>query len=139
MTETVKHFVDVDGAYIGQFDGVEPPEGSVEVPSGPDDGRQKWKNGKWEELQAEEKFENLTSFQFGVILDLLAITEEQVFKLIDELNWSDMEKIIAKRKVRTGGNDGRWSRSNPLWDLLGPKLGIDAARIDEEWRKAQAL
>jgi hypothetical protein len=83
--------------------------------------------------------QKLTRFQFEVILELLGITQTQVFALIDGLPWADMDKIIAKKKVETGGNDGRWSRENPLWDLLGPSLGISKEQIDEKWLEAQAL
>jgi hypothetical protein len=37
-----KYFVDVSGAYVGGFDGAEPPDGSIEVPMAPDDARQIW-------------------------------------------------------------------------------------------------
>lgn len=43
-----KWFVDPSGNYIGGFDGYPPPVGSVEVPSPPDDGRQKWVNNAWQ-------------------------------------------------------------------------------------------
>jgi hypothetical protein len=83
--------------------------------------------------------EPLTRFQFEVILELLGITQTQVFALIDGLPWTDMEKLVARKKVETGGNDGRWSRENPLWDILGPSLGISSEQIDEKWLEAQAL
>lgn len=35
-----RYFVDEVGAYIGGFDGVEPPVGSIEVPQAPEDARQ---------------------------------------------------------------------------------------------------
>ncbi len=81
----------------------------------------------------------LTRFQFEMILELLNITQEQVFALINDLEWTDMQKLVARKKVETGGNDGRWSRENPLWDLLGPSLGISSEQIDEKWLEAQAL
>lgn len=37
-----KYFVDVSGAYIGGFDGADPPLGSIEVPVAPEDARQIW-------------------------------------------------------------------------------------------------
>ncbi len=90
-------------------------------------------------VETQDAFEPLTRFQFEVILELLGITQDKVFTLIDALPWTDMKKIIAKTKVRTGGNDGRWSRENDLWDLLGPSLGITTNQIDEKWLEAQAL
>lgn len=49
--------VDKDGKFIGAFDGVEPPAGSITVPVPPLDGRQIW-NGYswiWPEKNYEEK------------------------------------------------------------------------------------
>jgi hypothetical protein len=135
--QTVKHFVGSDGTYLGQFVGVNPPQGAVEVANGPEDGRQIWQNGSWGEAPVE--LMPLTRFQFEMILELLGITQEQVFALIDNLDWTDMQKLVARKKVETGGNDGRWSRENDLWDLLGPDLGVTKDQIDEKWKVAQAL
>jgi len=45
-----KYFVDANGAYIGGFDGAEPPEGAIEVPIAPDDARQKWDGNGWSDV-----------------------------------------------------------------------------------------
>lgn len=45
---STKFYVDSLGNYLGGFDGSPPPVGSVEVPSAPDDGRQKWLNNAWQ-------------------------------------------------------------------------------------------
>ncbi|WP_259669123.1 hypothetical protein [Rhizobium lentis] len=37
-----RYFVDGSGKYVGGFDGVEPPEGLIEVPAAPADARQVW-------------------------------------------------------------------------------------------------
>lgn len=42
-----KYFVDGNGAYIGGFDGAEPPAGAVEVPTAPQDASQTWASGAW--------------------------------------------------------------------------------------------
>ncbi len=42
-----KYFVDDNGAYLGGFDGAEPPKGSIEVPEAPDDARQTWNGKAW--------------------------------------------------------------------------------------------
>ena len=39
--------VDLSGQYIGAFVGVDPPEGSIPVPSAPDDARQTWTGSSW--------------------------------------------------------------------------------------------
>jgi len=132
-----KYFVDENGVYLGGFDGVEPPEGAQEVLTAPEHARQIWASGNWSEYSAP--LQKLTRFQFEMILELLGITQEQIFTLINGLNWTDMQKLVARKKVETGGNDGLWSRENKLWDLLGPSLGISKEQIDEKWLEAQAL
>lgn len=42
-----KFFVDAWGNYIGGFDGAEPPQGAVEVPSAPQDARLMWTGSAW--------------------------------------------------------------------------------------------
>lgn len=44
-----KYYVDQSGCYIGAFDGVEPPDNSLEVPSAPSDVRQLWTASGWSE------------------------------------------------------------------------------------------
>jgi len=43
----MKYYIDADNNYIGAFDGVNPPKGSIEVPSPPGDARQKWDGNKF--------------------------------------------------------------------------------------------
>ena len=49
-----KHFVDAAGNYLGAFlapvgstHGIEPPEGGIEVPTAPPDGRCLWNGSAW--------------------------------------------------------------------------------------------
>lgn len=44
---TAKYYVDQFGNYIGGFDGVEPPIGSIEIPEPPIDGRHILVEGIW--------------------------------------------------------------------------------------------
>ncbi|WP_417624970.1 hypothetical protein [Paremcibacter congregatus] len=39
---TTKNYVDIDGSYIGGFDGSLPPSGAIEVAEAPADARQTW-------------------------------------------------------------------------------------------------
>lgn len=41
------YFVDANGAYLGGFEGAEPPSGAIEVPEAPDDARQIWSGTAW--------------------------------------------------------------------------------------------
>lgn len=113
--------IEVDEGTV-KIDYIRQPDGSFKAP-----------------MEQPVPLKKLTRFQFEMILELLGITQEQVFALINGLNWTDMEKLVARKKVETGGNDGRWSRENDLWNILGPSLGVTKEQIDEKWKEAQAL
>lgn len=70
-----KYFVDGDGVYLGGFDGAEPPEGAIEVPEPPDDGRQIWNGSAWEPVAAEVE----------AVADPLADLNEAVKALSDRI------------------------------------------------------
>lgn len=42
-----RYFVDGSGNYVGAFDGAAPPAGAIEVPTAPNDARQRWVGGEW--------------------------------------------------------------------------------------------
>lgn len=44
---STRYFVDATGAYLGGFDGAEPPDGAEEVPTAPADARDVWVDGAW--------------------------------------------------------------------------------------------
>lgn len=44
---TVKYYADTEGRYVGAFEGVDPPEGAVEVPLAPIDARYIWDGEAW--------------------------------------------------------------------------------------------
>lgn len=51
-----KFYVNVQGKYLGGFDGAEPPAGAIEVAEAPTDGRHVWNGTAWAEVKtmAEE-------------------------------------------------------------------------------------
>lgn len=46
-----KFYVDQDGAYIGGFDGADPPAGAIEVPTAPAHAANVWTDGTWAAAQ----------------------------------------------------------------------------------------
>ena len=42
-----KYYVDINGNYLGGFDGVDAPDGSIEVENAPNHGLDKWNGEKW--------------------------------------------------------------------------------------------
>lgn len=41
------YFVDASGRYLGAYQNASPPEGAVEVPAPPADGRSRWTGAVW--------------------------------------------------------------------------------------------
>lgn len=42
-----RYFVDASGRYLGGYEGVDPPEGSIEVPGPAPHGRDTWDGERW--------------------------------------------------------------------------------------------
>ena len=42
-----KYYINSEGNYLGGFDGAEPPDGSIEVLTAPDNGLDKWSGKEW--------------------------------------------------------------------------------------------
>lgn len=76
---STQYFVDSNGRFLGGFSDAEPPENSIEVPSPPDDGRQKWDGAQWLPLEAEP------------------ITPEQTIKLFTAAVQSYMDASAQQR------------------------------------------
>jgi hypothetical protein len=64
-----KYFVDIEGNYIGGFDGATPPEGSIEVANPPEFGGDFWDGTQW---QARNRPINTQQFFDDVVEDILA-------------------------------------------------------------------
>jgi hypothetical protein len=42
-----RYYVNAQGNYIGGFNGANPPQGAIEVPNAPNDGRDTWNGQQW--------------------------------------------------------------------------------------------
>lgn len=78
-----KYYRDVDGNYIGGFDGSEPPEGSIEIDTPPQNGAAKWAGGKWVEPVEDIR----AKFKRDFIADLSpeGTFDETVIDILDAL------------------------------------------------------
>lgn len=47
-----QYFVDGNGAYLGGYDGADPPDGAIEVPEAPADASQTWDGHAWSDAPA---------------------------------------------------------------------------------------
>lgn len=85
-----KYYVDINGDYIGAFDGATPPDGSIEVPEPPKDARQVWSNNTWQPLSAD-------------ILGAERITE--IDARLDEIDMLSVRSLRAKGNGRDNQDD----------------------------------
>jgi hypothetical protein len=77
-----RFFRSVAGAYLGSFDGVEPPESAIEVPSAPANARATWNGTGWTEPAPDPVLIPLAAVLTRVIVlgklnDLLAVLQAE--------------------------------------------------------------
>ena len=82
---TAKYFVDVNGNYLGGFDGSEPPEGSIQVPGAPDHGLQKWNGSGWDERELTDHEKKLKGVEFEGVM--CSATPEDMWGLNSVESW----------------------------------------------------
>ena len=70
-----RYFVDASGAYLGGFDGAEPPAGSIEVAGPPEHGACTWNGAAWSDPPEEPE----------VILEIDQL-KEQLAQMQEALN-----------------------------------------------------
>lgn len=134
-----KYFVDVDGVYLGGFDGVwmpqepddegnevppvwqepEPPVGAIEVPEAPDDARQIWANGKWGAVPATVPA-SVSARQFK--LQLLA---SGLLPQVEAFIASQGQAVKIAYE-----NSGSFVRTEPMMAAGFAALGFSASQID---------
>ncbi|MER8641006.1 hypothetical protein [Mesorhizobium sp. M1252] len=122
-----KYFVDDTGAYLGGFDGAEPPEGALEVPSAPADARQIWDGSSWSAQVID--LPPITPRQLRLTLLSIGITEAQVDAALVNDPAGQIEWKYATY----------FKRSHPLVEGLGAIFSITPVQIDSLWAYAQDL
>lgn len=92
----MKYFVDADGRYIGGFDGVEPPAGSVEVAAPPAHGSQVWDGESWSEHkpvpQVVSRFQARASLHHAGLLEA-AESAVSGADALTRLAWTDAQEF----------------------------------------------
>lgn len=125
---TTQYFVDGEGNYIGGFDGVEPPDGSIEVPSAPEDARQVWSNGAWGPIPVTVP-DRVSSRQFK--LQLLASG------LLDQVEaWVASQSQAVQIAY---ANSGTFLRTEPMMQQGFTDLGYTTDQIDAFYTAAAEL
>lgn len=124
-----KYFVNpAGGEYIGGFDGVEPPNGAVEVPTAPSDARQTWSGDKWGAVPAEIP-DRVTARQFK--LQLLAVG------LLGQVEaWVASQSQAVQIAY---ANSGTFVRDEPMMRAGFAALGFTTAQGDAFFAAADLL
>lgn len=109
MTKKMKYYVGGAGEYLGGTDGG--PLSSTEVPSAPDDARQKWDGSSWDEVvltvaeTTQAKTEALTATDSGmsrVTEDLIEILVAKGVIAETDLPADAQAKLSDRRAKRAG-------------------------------------
>ncbi|WP_156941371.1 hypothetical protein [Mesorhizobium sp. LNJC405B00] len=125
-----QYFVDGTGAYLGGFDGAEPPEGALEVPSAPDDARQVWDGSQWGPVVlAPADFPSLSPRQIRLALNDIGITSADVATKLAGNEAGTIEWNYATY----------FKRTHPLIASLTPAFALTEAQVDSLWLYAAEI
>lgn len=114
----MKYFIDSKGRYIGGFDGVEPPVGSVEVDAPPTHGSQVWDGESWSEYrpvpQVVSRFQARAALYKANMLESaeLAVSNSDP---LTKLAWADAQEF---------------RRDSPILQSIAQALGLTSDDLD---------
>jgi hypothetical protein len=116
----IKYYVDVNGSYLGSFDGATPPDGAIEVPAPPDHGDQIYVDGVFvdpvrtpEELEAMQDAEDAVAIKAdATVKSLITATPAQIENYIttnvtDLTTAKDVLTILSKAISALGKREFR--------------------------------
>lgn len=123
-----KFYVDGSGAYIGGFDGAQPPAGSIEVPTAPAQASDIWADGSWLPGRVRQVPTDITRRQ------AIAVLYKQ-----KRITLADIEAAIIAHLTGDAQfyalNDLRESqvfeRAWPLVASIGALMGLSNADLDD--------
>lgn len=125
---TTKYYVDANGAYLGGFDGAEPPDGAVEVATAPQDARQIWTDGAWGAIPVTVP-DRVSSRQFGLQMIAAGIKDQ-----VD--TWIATQDAATKWAYERSAT---FVRDDPMMQTGFAALGFTSAQIDAFFTAAAAL
>jgi hypothetical protein len=125
---STKFFVKNDGAYIGGFDGVMPPAGSIEVPTAPSDARQVWDGEAWGEIPVAIP-DRVTANQFGKQLAALGLLDQVT-------TWVGQQSASVQWSFNRSAT---FVRDDPMMEAGFAALNFTDQQIDEFFIAAAAL
>ncbi|MER9506046.1 hypothetical protein [Mesorhizobium sp. M0579] len=146
-----KYFVDGNGAYLGGFDGAEPPDNSIEVPEAPGDARQVWGGSSWSEVEAlldiPETISDRQFFQGLALPPYSIITKAEALAAVKtgEIPAAMVALVEALPEASRFGAEmllsgaTEFKRAHPLTNVFGQAFGWDSSQVDAFWISASAL
>lgn len=130
-----KYYVDDSGAYLGGFAGAEPPEGAIEVPTAPSDGRDIYKDGAWRPyVDAPAVPQRVTRRQArqALFLSNLLDSVEPAIAAIPDLKHRRLAQIEWEDSLE-------FERNRPLVVSISTALGLTEPQLDELFVAASKL
>lgn len=122
-----QYFVDPSGNYLGGFDGATPPTGSIEVPTPPIDGRQKWVNGAWAALVLVPEVISPRQFRQSLTYYGFRSNVETAIGGADQ-NTKDWYQYATQ-----------FERHHPEVLSMATSLGYTSAQLDQVWTYGATL
>lgn len=130
---TQHFYIDADNNFVGSiFNPQEIPDGWHEVPSAPLDARQKWLGHSWSKIPIEvpssitNRQGKLKLIELGLLTELEALIEQ-------------IPDPTEKLKLQVEYNNHVWERANEWIDLMGAKLNLTSAQIDQLFIEAKEI
>lgn len=127
-----KYCVDNQGAYIGGFDGAEPPAGAIEVPAAPSSATDTWDGTAWvAQVIVPQSVTRRQALQALLLAGLLDDVQPAIDAIADpmerrmaQIEWDDSLDFV---------------RNRPLLIQIGATLGLDSAALDQLFITAASL
>lgn len=148
---STKFFVDAAGAYLGGFDGAEPPAGAFEVPEPPSDARQIWDGAAWlplapepdpvpHEISRRQFFQELANRELIMKEEALAaITSGTLPAEFETLVAAILDEDIEWQARMALCGATTFLRANWFVDYFAAMKGFSSAYMDDFWRNASQL
>lgn len=105
-------FVDAQGAYLGGFDGAEPPDGAIEVLGAPAHGDDRWIDGAWASTTP-----TVPAYTAAIQSMLDAFAQERHYdNILSACTYatSTVSKFRAEGQACVDGRDAVWAESYSL-------------------------
>lgn len=127
-----KYYVDEDGAYLGGYDGAEPPEGAIEVPAAPAHAADIWLGEAWQTVTpVPQRITRRQAMQalfinglIDLVPDLLAAIPDPTVRRMSQIEWYDSNEF---------------ERYRPALLSLATALELTSTHLDNLFIQAGAL